>query len=42
MISSDLDLWYVFTKQNLYNPGCVLDIPAKNEVDPTIGLGGVR
>ena len=30
------------TKKNLYNPGCVLDICAKNEVDPTIGLGGVR
>ena len=29
-------------KKNLYNPGRVLDICAKNEVDPTIGLGGVR
>ena len=26
----------------MYNPGRVLDICAKNEVDPTIGLGGVR
>ena len=30
------------TKKNLYNPGRVLDINAKNEVDPIIGLGGVR
>ena len=30
------------TQKNLYNPECVLDICAKNEVDPTIGLGGVR
>ena len=29
------------TKKNLYNPGRVLDICAKNEGDPTIGLGGV-
>jgi len=28
--------------KKLYNPGSVLDICAKNEVDPTIGLGGVR
>ena len=42
MTSGDLDLWDMVTKKNLYNPGCVLDICAKNEVDPTIGLGGVR
>ena len=30
------------TKKNMYNPGCVLDICTKIEVDPTIGLGGVR
>ena len=42
MTSGDLDLGDMFTKKNLYNPGCVLDICAKNEVDPTIGLGGVR
>ena len=29
-------------KKNLYNPWYVLDICAKNEGDPTIGLGGVR
>ena len=28
--------------KNMCNPGCVLDICVKNEVDPTIGLGGVR
>ena len=42
MTSGDLDLGDMVTKKNLYNPGCVLDICAKNEVDPTIGLGGVR
>ena len=42
MTPGDLDLWDMVTKNNLYNPGCVLDICAKNEVDPTIGLGGVR
>ena len=42
MTSGDLDLWDMVTKKNLYNPGRVLDICAKNEVDPTIGLGGVR
>ena len=42
MTSGDLDLRDTVTKKNLYNPGCVLDIRAKNEVDPTIGLGGVR
>ena len=42
MISGDLDLWDMVTKKNLYNPGRVLDICAKNEGDPTIGLGGVR
>ena len=42
MTSGDLDLWDMVTKKNLYNPGCVLDICAKNEVDPTIGLGGVQ
>ena len=41
MTSGDLDLGDIVTKKNLYNPGCVLDICAKNEVDPTIGLGGV-
>ena len=40
MTSGDLDLWDVVTKKN-YNPGSVLDFYAKNEVDPTIGLGGV-
>ena len=42
MTSGDLDLWDMVTKKNLYNPGCVLDILAKNDVDPTISLGGVR
>ena len=42
MTSGDLDLWDMVTKKNLYNPGCVLDICAKNEVYSTIGLGGVR
>ena len=42
MTSGDLDLGDMATKKNLYNPGCVLDICAKNEVHPTIGLGGVR
>ena len=42
MTSGDLDLEDMVTKKNLYNPGCVLDICAKNEVDPTIGLGGVQ
>ena len=41
-LAGDLDLWPKVTKKNLYNPRCVLDIYAKNEVDPTIGLGGVR
>ena len=42
MTSGDLDLGDMVTKKNLYNSGCVLDICAKNEVGPTIGLGGVR
>ena len=42
MTSGDLDLGDMVTKKNLYNPGCVLDICAKNEVHSTIGLGGVR
>ena len=42
MTSGDLDLWKMVTKRNLYNPGRVLDICAKNEVDPITGLGGVR
>ena len=42
MTSGDLDLWDMVTKKNLYNPGDVLNICAKNEGDPTIGLGGVR
>ena len=42
MNSGDLDLLDMVTKKNLYNPGRVLDINAKNEVDPIIGLGGVR
>ena len=42
MTSGDLDLREIVTKKNLYNPGCVLDIRAKNEVDPIIGLGGVQ
>ena len=42
MTSGDLDLGDMVTKKNLYNPGCVLDICAKNDVDPTIRLGGVR
>ena len=42
MTSVDLDLCDMLTKKNLYNPGRVLDIYAKNEVDPMIGLGGVR
>ena len=42
MTSGDLDLGDMVTKKNLYNPGCVLDIFAKNDVDPTISPGGVR
>ena len=42
MTSGDLDLRDIVTQKNLYNPGCVLDICAKNDVDPTISLGGVR
>ena len=42
MTSGDLDLWDMVIKKNLYNPRHVLDICAKNQVDPTIGLGGVR
>ena len=42
MTSGDLNLGDMVTKKNLYNPGCLLDICAKNEVDPTIGLGGVQ
>ena len=42
MTSDDLDLGDMVSKKNLYNPGCVLDICAKNDVDPTISLGGVR
>ena len=41
MTSGDLDLGDMFTKKNQYNPGRVLDICAKNDVDPTISLGGV-
>ena len=40
MTSGDLDLGIMVTK-NMYNPWFVLDICFKNEVDPTIGLGGV-
>ena len=36
MTSGDLDLWDMVTKKNLYNPGCVIDICAENEVDPMI------
>ena len=42
MTSGNLDLGDMVTKKIMYNPGCVLDICAKNEVDRTIGLGGVR
>ena len=42
MTSGDLDLWDMVTKKNMYNPGRVLDIFAKNEVDPITGLGGFR
>ena len=42
MTSGDLDLWDMVIKKNLYNPRHVLDICAKNEVDPIISLGGVR
>jgi hypothetical protein len=41
MTSGDLDLWDMVTKKNLYNPGRVLDIWAKNEGHPAISLGGV-
>ena len=41
MSSGDLDLWDIVTQKYLYNQGRVLDIGAKNEVDPTNGLGGV-
>ena len=41
-LAGDLDLWPKVTKKNLYNPRYVLDIYAKNEVDPNIGLGGVQ
>ena len=42
MTSGDLDLWDMVMKKKICNPGRVLDICAKNEVDPTIVLGGVR
>ena len=42
MTSGDLDLGDMVTKKNLYNPGCVLDICAKYDVDLIISLGGVR
>ena len=42
MTYGDLDLGDMVTKNNLYNSGYVLDICTKNEVDPNIGLGGVR
>ena len=38
LVTLNLEIW---SPENLYNPGCVLDICAKNEVHPTIGLGGV-
>ena len=41
MTYDDLDLCDMAIKY-MYNPGGVFDICAKNEVDPTIGLGGVR
>ena len=42
MTSGDLDPLDMVTQKNLYNPGRVFDICAKNEVNPTTGLGGVR
>ena len=42
MTSGDLDHGDMVTKKNMYNPGAVLCICAKNEVDPTIGLGEFR
>ena len=42
MTSCDLDLGDMVNNKNLYNPGCVLDIYAKYDVDLTISLGGVR
>ena len=41
-LAGDLDLLPKVTKKNLYNPGRMLNICVKNEVDPTIGLGEVR
>ena len=41
MTSGDLDLWDAVTQKNLYIPGYVLDICAKNDADPDSGLGGV-
>ena len=41
MTTGDLDLWNMVTK-NMYDSESVLDICAKNEVDPTICLIGVR
>ena len=41
MTSGDLDLWDMVTKKKLYNPGSVLVNWAKNDADPTSGLGGV-
>ena len=40
-LAGDLDLWLKVTKKNLYNPGYVLDICAKNEADPTVGSEAV-
>ena len=40
LVTLTFEIWS--QKKNLYNPGFVLDIRATNEVDPTIGLGGVR
>ena len=40
LVTLNFEIWS--PKKNLYNPRHVLDISAKNKVDPPIGLGGVR
>ena len=38
LVSMTFEIW---SPKNMYNPGRMLDIWAKNEVDTTIGIGGV-
>ena len=39
LVTMTFEIW---SPKNMYNPGRMLDIWAKNEVDTTIGIGGVR